>query len=275
MQSIGDVLKESFGEINAYVGEQKTILCKNGHGERVAVVIASIGEKRIYSSCSACIEQKKREESHERVKQQQSIVQAKLNVAGIPKFYARKNFDAFDEINDEARNAKKKFQYFAKFLNDGDEGFLVGYGATGTGKTHLAIAVAHEVINRRTVAYMLASDVIRTIRETWSRNSTKTEAQVLRELAEVDLLIIDEVGVQFGTESEQNHLFEVINKRILDVKPTIVLTNLVLDSNDDKNLRRFLGERTYDRLKEVATTVRFNWGSYRGKERFPPQQEAA
>lgn len=269
MQSVSDVLKNSFGEIDKYVGEQKTIAC-DLHGERVAVVIASIGDKRIYSSCSSCVELKKRQESHERARQRQVIVQEKLNAAGIPKFYARKTFGTFDGFSDEAQQVKRDFQAFAhdfdRLLEDG--GFLVGYGATGTGKTHLSIAAAHIVVTHHTVAYMLASDIIRTIRETWSRNSLKTEVQVLRELAEVDLLIIDEVGVQFGTESEQNHLFEVINKRILDVKPTIILTNLLLDGGDGKNLRAFLGERTYDRLKEVATTVRFNWESYRGKEKF-------
>ncbi|MDD5227326.1 MAG: ATP-binding protein [Methylococcales bacterium] len=272
MQSVGDVLKNYFGEINAHVGEQKNITC-DSHGERVATVIASFGKKRIYSSCSACVELEKQKELDKEARQRQAIVQKKLNAAGIPKFYAQKNFDAFDDsFNTEARNAKKSFQAYAQFINVDTCGFLVGYGATGTGKTHLAIAVAHSVITRYTVAYMMASDIIRAIRETWSRNSTKTENQVLYELADVDLLIIDEVGVQFGTESEQNHLFEVINKRILDLKTTIILTNLVLDSGDGRNLRTFLGERTYDRLKEVATTVRFNWGSYRGTNKFTQPQ---
>jgi DNA replication protein DnaC len=78
--------------------------------------------------------------------------------------------------------------------------------------------------------------------------------------------VIDEIGVQFGTESEQNHLFEVINNRMLEVKPTILVTNLLLNSPDDsvKTLRNYLGERTYDRMREVGMSICFDWQSHRG-----------
>ena len=41
-----------------------------------------------------------------------------------------------------------------------------------------------------------------------------------------DLLILDEVGVQFGSETEKMILFEIINGRYEQLKPTIVISNL-------------------------------------------------
>ena len=40
-----------------------------------------------------------------------------------------------------------------------------------------------------------------------------------------DLLILDEVGVQFGSETEKMILFEIINGRYEQLKPTIVISN--------------------------------------------------
>ena len=60
-----------------------------------------------------------------------------------------------------------------------------------------------------------------------------------------DLLILDEVGVQFGSETEKMILFEIINGRYEQLKPTIVI-----NSNLRRALTDYLGERVVDRLRE-------------------------
>ena len=83
----------------------------------------------------------------------------------------------------------------------------------------------------------------------------KTESQVLSILFSVPLLVIDEIGVQYGTDSEQNILFDVMDRRYRDMMPTILLANLKLKREkpeDPAGLREVLGERIYDRLTETG-----------------------
>lgn len=260
------------------MGKVVTKTCET-HGEYSATCVYSSGNLKIFSSCPECraIEKQNEQVIHDQElaekqqrefeKRQQRINQL-AGVAGIPRFFAKKNFDAYVANSERERDAKAWFYEFAEELkHKRDTGrFLVGFGTTGTGKTHLAIATALHVIESRTVLYLCAGDVIRAIRETWHKASEKTETQVINELVAVDLLVIDEIGVQFGTESEQNQLFEIVNKRILAEKNTILLTNLRLTSkkHDEKTLESLLGARVFDRLKEVADSVCFDWSSHRG-----------
>lgn len=106
--------------------------------------------------------------------------------------------------------------------------------------------------------YTTAADVIDMVRETWRRDSEKSQGKVLQMLATVPLLVIDEVGVQYGTESEQNTLFQILDRRYRDRKPVILMANL-----NPAELQKLLGDRVFDRLREVSRVVLFDWESYR------------
>lgn len=145
-----------------------------------------------------------------------------------------------------------------------DEGRnLLFVGTVGTGKTHLACAVAREFIDAgHTALYIRVADLISLVRETWRPDSKKTERKVYKELSEYDLLVLDEVGVQAGTENEQNILLNVISARNENMRPMILMSNLT-----PKQVGEALGERSYDRIREAGRVVKFTWESYRGKHR--------
>ena len=78
--------------------------------------------------------------------------------------------------------------------------------------------------------------------------------------SETDLLILDEVGVQFGSDTEKLILFDVLNERYEKRRPTLVLSNLSLP-----DVEQYLGERIFDRLREDGgEAVVFDWESHRG-----------
>lgn len=75
------------------------------------------------------------------------------------------------------------------------------------------------------------------------------------------MLILDEVGVQFGSEAEKLILFDVLNERYERCKATILLSNLTATEVKD-----YLGERVMDRMREDGgKVVVFDWESYRGR----------
>jgi DNA replication protein DnaC len=100
------------------------------------------------------------------------------------------------------------------------------------------------------------------IRGTWAKSSEISEEQLLRQFEQIDLMILDEVGLQRGTDDEQRTLHELLEARRLNCKPTILLTNL-----DGANLKGYLGERFLDRLSESGVSVKFDWESHRKQSR--------
>lgn len=138
---------------------------------------------------------------------------------------------------------------------------VVSYSAACLGRGRLTLrAIAHGLARRgRSTRYLTVAELIRLIRDTWQRNSFSTTAEVLRRLRELDLLVLDEVGVQFGTEAELTQLTEVMDVRYRDTKPTLVISNCAIG-----DLKRYLGDRIVDRLMENGgKIVIFNWPSRR------------
>jgi DNA replication protein DnaC len=77
--------------------------------------------------------------------------------------------------------------------------------------------------------------------------------------AEVALLVLDEIGRQFDTETEKNYMFELINERYNRHKQTMLVSNL-----DTAEFKALVGTAITDRLKEGGgKVVVFNWPSLR------------
>ena len=73
--------------------------------------------------------------------------------------------------------------------------------------------------------------------------------------------MLDEVGSQFGSDTEKLFIFDIIDGRYQNMKPTILISNLDIDGIKDA-----IGDRCVDRLREGGgMMVAFNWGSQRGK----------
>ena len=57
-------------------------------------------------------------------------------------------------------------------------------------------------------------------------------------MLETDLLIIDDLGVEFSTQFTVSCVYNIINSRILSRKPTIISTNLTPRELEDKYTQR-------------------------------------
>jgi len=115
----------------------------------------------------------------------------------------------------------------------------------------------------RWVQYLSCLDMIRLVRETWRRDSERTERDVLKLLGQrIDLLVIDEIGVQYGTDGEQTIVFEIIDRRYAEMRPTVLITN-----QDKQGFIGFVGERVADRLRQTHDWIPFDWPSYRSNAR--------
>lgn len=246
------------------------------HGEYDEVTIENpfkrFGEKLINLGCPAChkerIEREAAEQQREAELERQRIRrQNALKSAGIPKRFQSRTFENYqaDSVGQQRakRTAKQYADEFANALETGQS--LIFTGKTGTGKTHLANAIANQVMQAgHSAAFMSVRELVGRVKETWNKRSEKTESEVIRELVKLDLLILDEVGVQFDSDAERLIMFDVINGRYEDVKPTVVLSNYPVDSTDGPSIRKVLGDRVIDRLREGGgKMIAFDWESFR------------
>lgn len=171
-------------------------------------------------------------------------------------------FEGYEPVNGKAAKYKGVCERFAanfqEFKKRGTS--LVMCGAPGTGKNHLAAAICKAVIDHGEKAvHTTAIKLVRRVKETWGAGKQETEQEAIDLFVEPALLVIDEVGVQFGSQAEQIILMEVINSRYADMRPTILISNLSAGE-----LEMFIGPQIVDRFYDGNSGVLyFDWQSYR------------
>lgn len=222
--------------------------------------------KTIGGQCPTCMaERDAKEQDRQRLMQsdlERRRIEGLFQRAGIPLRFQSRTFDNYQADNEgQARALRKARAYADGWQNSVAAGTsLIFSGNAGTGKTHLACAIANQLIAQGVSAvFTTVSDAMRAIKRTYDAGSQLTELQAIQAFVDPGLLILDEVGANRGTEYEVQLVFDIINKRYENCRPTIILTNL-----DPEALRQCLGERVVDRLREGGgKLVAFTWESFR------------
>jgi DNA replication protein DnaC len=224
---------------------------------------------KIWTGCAICqADQKLAAEKYEldkEAKEKLRIWQIRMGDAGIPERFRNRTLSCYDATNlGQKRALAFASEYAEQFAMVRETGrSAIFCGMPGTGKTHLAIGIALHIMNTgKSAAFTTVQRMIRRLKDAWRKDSEESESDVIDILTYPDLLIIDEIGVQFGTEFEKNFMFDLLNERYEKRRPTILLSNLT-----GIEIKTFLGDRIYDRLKEDGgQCVSFDWSSHRGKQ---------
>jgi DNA replication protein DnaC len=158
--------------------------------------------------------------------------------ANVPKRYKDCTFSNFEIHNPSHRHALKISKQFVKNYPVQDVGLLF-QGPCGVGKTHLAIAVISELINKKRALCHFCDfrELIRNIQNSYSSDSAMTESEVIAPIFKKNVLILDELGAKRTTPWVEETIFYIINHRYNNKKLTIFTSNYI-DSEEDEEDRR-------------------------------------
>lgn len=147
---------------------------------------------------------------------------------------------------------------------------LLFAGPPGSGKTHLAISILKELVERYNVLGVCLdyTQFLSRLRASYESSEDSTSAY-LRIAQEAELLVLDELGAQRPTPHTLETLYLIVNGRYTANLPTIFTTNYRLegDAAQPSSLRSRVPPHLISRLYEMATVVTFPAFDYRREVR--------
>ncbi len=195
-----------------------------------------------------------------------SLLERRLKTAGVPAFAAEKRtFESFIPSS----GSMSALAACKKFVTDAREHpFLTLAGECGRGKSHLAIAALQSflaglppdtsnlsptgiVTGAPRVAphavYFQVEHLLDELRRTFDKNCAPGEFdRLMTRLCECELLILDDLGVENGSDWTKAKLDEIVEDRYFNERMTIVTTNVTASQ---------LSPRVASRLQEGVTIV--------------------
>jgi DNA replication protein DnaC len=131
------------------------------------------------------------------------------------------------------------------------KGFLVLHGPSGTGKTHLAAAICNyqralQEDKRQLTLFLVVADLLDMLRSGYKSGDYE---ELLELCMTVDILLLDDLGVEKESDWAAEKLFQIVNHRYNHQLPLFVATNKPLDD---------LEPRIYSRLSDDDLSVRVN-----------------
>lgn len=171
---------------------------------------------------------------------------------------AASTFQVDDRQNPQVSDALLKYaEGFSKMMEGEDRFGLLIYGPVGTGKSFYAAAIANHLLEHGYTAAMTNfTEIVNAIMD-----RSVDSQQYIRHLMRKDLLILDDLGVERGTEFVLEQITAFIDARYKSGKPLIVTTNISLEKI--KKPEDLTYRRMYDRLLEICHPVKVDGKSRR------------
>lgn len=178
--------------------------------------------------------------------------------AKINKRFIRRTFETYKPRNKEQTIGKRQAIAYADNINEnletGKNLIFEGLGCVGTGKTHLAVAVVQKVMDKFVVPakFINILDMMKDIKKENYNNA---------EFITVDLLLIDDLGKENSCEWVCEQIYDIINARYEQMKPTIITTEGTIKDLENKYNKK--GKAIISRLLEKLILITLTGEDYR------------
>lgn len=131
-------------------------------------------------------------------------------------------------------------------------GWLGLFGPYGCGKTHLAAAIANELLAHQVpVQFVVVPDLLDHLRSAFAPDSTVSYDQRFDAVKQVPVLILDDLGTESSTPWAKEKLYQLVNHRYNAQLPTVFTSNIRIEQLDPR-----IASRMHDpALHAVIVTI--------------------
>lgn len=157
---------------------------------------------------------------------------------------------------EQVRSLEEAFKAAQQFAESA-AGWLFLGGAHGSGKTHLAAAVANYAAGQgRPVLFVVVPDLLDHLRATFNPASTVSYDQRFEEIRNVELLVLDDLGMQAATPWAREKLSQLLDHRYVGRLPTVITSAELAEKIDPKLWSRLEDSRLVQRRLIDAPSFR-------------------
>lgn len=170
--------------------------------------------------------------------------QAELSTLGLHQDQRLDNFELQrgDLDASERANLRSVFEICRQYAEE-PQGWLVLAGESGSGKTHLAAAVANEYVlrSRADVMFITVPDLLDHLRAAFNPQAATPYDRRFDEVKRSNMLVLDDLGTESATPWAKEKLFQLLNFRYQALLPTVITTSV-----ETKQLEPWLRTRILD-----------------------------
>lgn len=227
------------------------------HGAYLSNLLSFKG-KTIKKNCPLCIEEYKAKQA--KIKWVE-LIRSLFCECDVPLRFKQKRLDSYIPPCEEATKMHDRISIYIKdFPKIHDKGVsLVFTGLSGSGKTHMGCCMIHDLILQGISAVYTSTKKFSEIRQNYQVGLGLTESATIKLYVKPEFLVIDEIGFRNSNDFIRNILFQIIDGRYEQKRPTLLISNLNI-----KDLTDYVGDRVMDRIFERhGSLFQFTWNSYR------------
>lgn len=217
-----------------------------------------------YLPCTPECEKKNEQREWERMRREARVATLK-DRSGLSKRMKNHTLGSFKPYTgpSAAKAMEKVEAYLKNWEENRDSGRGMYFcGDVGTGKTHLAVAVMHELIHRKRVPslFVTVPELLDNIRETYNVPGRNID-EWMDAVRNAEFLLLDDLGAERASEWVRERIFVIVNHRYREELPTLFTSNV-----GPKDLAAQLGERTASRIIEMCDWISLEGDDYREME---------
>jgi len=181
-----------------------------------------------------------------------AIDQSELSTLALHRDQTFATFYERTDLSTQERSNLQRALAQAQAYAEDPQDWLLFSGDHGSGKTHLAAAIANYRFDQGHPAlFITVPDLLDHLRATYSPNSAVSYDKRFAELRTAPLLILDDLGTHSATAWAKEKLYQLFNHRYNARLPTVITTTLSLDELEKQD------PLIFSRLIDPARCIHF------------------
>ncbi|NPA53533.1 MAG: ATP-binding protein [Aquificae bacterium] len=197
---------------------------------------------------------------------QRKVSKEVIKALNIPKRYEDVSLENFLILSKEHKKALSIVKSYIELKAFQKGNGLMFVGPPGTGKTHLAVSIIKEIYTKYGIKGYFINTISMLFEVKKLYEERKSENSLLKEILEVPILVLDDLGNERLSEWSKDIIHYIISNRYNDMKPIIITSNSYINTqNDLPSLEERLSPSIISRIKSTCKLVEIKGTDIRSK----------